>query len=104
MEWEDALKALVFWGPGALIAGLMIYATYRFASDIGVQFIEVQKEQAEALCRQAQGMEGVRDSIHAFVMRDNNEHREMIILLKVIAEKIERLDNDGRKKRKIQED
>ena len=102
MEWDEALKSLVFWGPGALIAGLMIYAIYQFASDIGVKFIEVQKEQAQALGRQAQSMEGLKDSIQGFVLRDNNEHREMIILLKVIADKIERLENGGRKKRKIQ--
>ncbi|MCE5256050.1 MAG: hypothetical protein LLF89_04305, partial [Spirochaetaceae bacterium] len=93
MSWDDIFKNLVFWGPGAVIAGLMILAFYCLASkfiekfvsgflEIGKDFVSAQKEQAASLAKMAQGTEGLRDSINQFVTRDNQEHREMIILLK----------------------
>ncbi|MFA7465189.1 MAG: hypothetical protein WCY54_09055 [Syntrophales bacterium] len=89
MSWEEILKNLAFWGPGAVIAGLMILAFYRLASgfikgflSIGQDFIAAQNEQAASLAKMAQGTEGLRDSINGFVNRDNQEHREMILLLK----------------------
>lgn len=81
----EILKSLASWGPGALIAGLMILAFYRLAKGVLVKFVEAQQEQAKALGRQAQSMEGLRDALTVFVTRDNSEHREMLILLKVIA-------------------
>lgn len=99
MSWEEILKHMVFWGPGALIAGLMILAFYRLGEkfiekfvsgflSIGQDFITAQKEQAAALAKMAHGTEGLRDSINTFVTRDNQEHREMIILLKYTREQI----------------
>ncbi len=89
MSWEEILKNLAFWGPGAVIAGLLILALYRLASNfltgflaIGKDFIAAQNAQASSLAKMAQGTEGLRDSINGFVSRDNQEHREMILLLK----------------------
>jgi hypothetical protein len=102
MTWQEILKHLAFWGPGAVIAGLMILAFYRLASKfierfvsgflgIGKDFIGAQKEQAASLAKMAQGTEGLRNAIHVFVNRDNQEHREMIILLKYTREQIGQL-------------
>lgn len=99
MDWDSILRNLVFWGPGAVIAALLIIAFYRLADkfiekfvsgflDIGKDFITAQKEQAASLAKMAQGTEGLRDCINVFVNRDNNEHREMIILLKYTREQI----------------
>jgi len=111
MTWEESLKYLAFWGPGAVIAGLMIVAFYRLASriidkfvsgllSIGRDFVSAQNEQAASLAKMAQGTEGLRDSINLFVTRDNQEHREMIILLKYtrdeIGEMVERMDEIGK--------
>lgn len=103
MSWGSIFESLFFWGPGALIAGLIIYTLYRLANNIGLEFIKAQNAQALALGRQAQSMEGLRDSIGAFVNRDSLDHREMIILLKVIAEKMNNLEERscGRKEGKI---
>lgn len=86
MDFADILKSLVFWGPGAVIAAYIIYVLYKLGNSLGLKFIEAQLQQADALARQAQSMERLQVSIQAFVTRDNNEHREMIILLKVVAE------------------
>lgn len=99
MDWDSILRNLVFWGPGALIAALLILAFYRLADkfiekfvsgflSIGQDFIIAQKDQAASLAKMAQGTEGLRDCINAFVNRDNQEHREMIILLKYTREQI----------------
>lgn len=102
MTWMELFKHLAFWGPGAIIAGLMILAFYRLASkfiekfvsgflSIGQDFISAQKDQAASLAKMAQGTEGLRDSINAFVTRDNQEHREMILLLKYTRDEVSQL-------------
>lgn len=89
MNWSEVLKSLVFWGPGMIIAGIIIAAIYKLADKYLGEFIKAQQGQAESLSRLAQGTDGLRDSIQGFVIRDNSEHREMTILLKCIMEKLD---------------
>jgi hypothetical protein len=89
MPWAEILKSLASWGPGSIIAGFMILAFYKLAKSVGISFVEAQQDQAKALGRQAQSMEGFQRALTIFVARDNNEHREMIILLKFISESID---------------
>jgi hypothetical protein len=91
-SWTEVLKSLVFWGPGALIAALMIWVTFKLllhmgtkVADLGGEFIKSQQAMAEASGRQAQSMEGLRDSIQASVGRDNSDHKDMLVLLQYIA-------------------
>ncbi|MEN6375340.1 MAG: hypothetical protein ABFD75_11260 [Smithella sp.] len=99
MNMNLFLQNLVFWGPGAIIAGILIWAAYRLLDkfiekvvagmlDIGQSFVTVQKEQAASMAKMAQGTEGLRDCINNFVNRDNQEHREIIILLKYTRDQI----------------
>ena len=92
MSWAEIFKSLVFWGPGALIAGVLIYAVYQFANNIGLKFIEAQRAQADALAAQAQSMEGLKISIQSFLTKDNSEHREMLVLLRFIAQQQQAFD------------
>jgi hypothetical protein len=96
VSWAEVLKSLAFWGPGAILAGAMVYALYKladkFIDKFATDFIGAQRAQAESLARMAHGAEGLRECINGFVARDNKEHREIIILLKVITEKIEHLE------------
>ncbi len=103
MSWEEAVKSLFFWGPGAVIAGLIIVALYKLgcktldkAGDLvrgfAGDFVRAQQAQADSLAKLAQGTEGLRDTIQGFVTKDNVEHREMLILQKCIMEKLERLE------------
>ncbi len=89
MSWEEIFKSLVFWGPGAVIAGLMLWIFYKLATNLGMKFIDAQKDQATALGRQAQSMEGLQQAITGFVTKDNSEHRDMLVLLKYIAQQQE---------------
>jgi len=93
VNWEEIIKQTAFWGPGAVVAAVIIGCVYRLADrfigrsisgimEIGHAFVDAQREQAASLAKLAQGTEGLRDSINNFVTHDNQEHREMIILLK----------------------
>lgn len=86
MEWSELLKSMTFWGPGAVLALAIIWALYKLADKHGGAFIAAQQAQATALAAQAQSMEGLKTSIQSFVAKDNGEHREMLVLLKYIAQ------------------
>ncbi len=92
MSWAEVLKSLSFWGPGMVIAGTMVAALYKLADKYLGEFIKAQQGQASSLAALAQGTEGLRDSVQGFVAGDNREHREMIILLKCVTEKLERIE------------
>jgi len=103
IPWGEIIKDLCYWGPGALIATVIILSLTKLSAkiidkwlggimDLGKDFIDAQKAQAESLARTAQGTEGLRVCIDNFVNRDNKEHREMTILLKYIAEKVENIE------------
>lgn len=100
---EKLLEALISAGVGGVIAIAIIYFTYRLASTLllrlGAEMIGAFKEQAEALNRQAQSMEGLSASLQNFVSRDNGEHREIIILLKVLGERFDNLEDKWNRRR-----
>lgn len=91
MSWAEVAKTLIFWGPGALIAGLIIFALYKLADKFAGKAIEAQQAQAVALGNQAKAMESLQQSMHDYVNRDNNEHREMLVLMKYTAQHIQSL-------------
>ena len=74
-------------GVGGMIAAMIIFLAYKLAG----KFLGGTNE---ALTRQAIAMEGLTDSIKEFVSRDNNEHKEILIMLKLIWTKIEK-EGDG---------
>jgi hypothetical protein len=78
-----------------VIAGIMIAALYKLADKHLGEFIRAQQGQAASLAQLAQGTEGLRDSVQAFVARDNREHREMIILLKCVTDKLEKIEEQA---------
>lgn len=84
------MRSLLNAGTGAIMAFVILLGLYRMANRLGIEFVKAQKEQAQALARQAQSMEGLRESIQGFFSKDNSEHREMLVLLKYIAQKHER--------------
>lgn len=103
MEWSELLKSLVFWGPGAVLALAMIWALYKLADKHFGSFIAAQQMQATALSAQAQSMEGLKVSIQAFVAKDNGEHREMLVLLKYIAQHQQEMDDVRREHAEMKE-
>lgn len=91
MSWEEVAKTLVFWGPGAVLAALIIGALYKLADKFAGRAIEAQQAQAIALASQASAMESLQKSMHDYVNRDNSEHREMLVLMKYTAQHIQAL-------------
>jgi len=93
---EKLLEAVINAGVGALIAITIIFFTYKLVSTllvkVGTEMVGAFKGQAEAMTRQAVSMEGLTKSLSEYVLRDNSEHREIIILLKVIAERLTHLE------------
>lgn len=87
MMEHEVLKALINAGTGALIALVMLVGLYRMAGRLGAKFIETQERQAQALGAQAQSIEGLTGSIRDFVGRDTSEHREMLVLLRFMAQR-----------------
>lgn len=88
--WGNLLRDIAFWGPGAVIAVIIILVAGRGISRIfttlGGEFIRAQQALAEATGKQAQAMEGLRDCVTGFVARDSTEHKEILVLLKYIAQ------------------
>ena len=85
------------WGPGMLLAVLIVYAAYkllfRLGADVGTKVVAALEKPAEALSQQARSMEKLTDSIQNFVKSDRTEHREIIMLQKVILDRIEGIKN-----------
>jgi hypothetical protein len=103
VNWSEIGKYLAFWGPGALIACVIIISLSKLSAKIidkwlggiialGTDFISAQKAQAESLAKMAQGAEGLRVCIDNFVNRDDRDHREITILLKYIAGKVDAIE------------
>lgn len=82
--------ALINAGVGGAIAAMVIFLVYRLASGLamnfGMKMVSAFETQAEAISRQALSMEGLSSSIKDSVARDDSEHREMLVLLKFIAQ------------------
>ena len=91
---HELIKGLINAGVGGVIAGIIIFLTYRLANNFGMKFIETQQSQAVAI-------NNLCTCIEKSMTKDQLEHREIIILLKVISEKIERIDHNGSKERTV---
>ncbi|MDI6755341.1 MAG: hypothetical protein QME78_13220 [Thermodesulfobacteriota bacterium] len=80
----DAFSNAIKWGPGMILALVMLYGLYRV-------ILKIFDKPTQALMNQASSMDRLSTSIQEYVKQDRSEHREIIILQKVILEKIERL-------------
>lgn len=84
---SEITRALIEAGTGALIALVLLVGLYRLMRGLGEKFIDAQRRQAEALGAQAQSVAGLTASIQGFMSNDNTEHREMLVLLRFIAQR-----------------
>ncbi len=96
-------QAMISAGGGLLIALMILIGLYRLADKHGSQFIQAQQQQAIALGSQADSMKEMQAAIKEFIGRDNSEHREMLILQKLMIEKINGLEDslNGYEKGKV---
>lgn len=99
------------WGPGLFIALIMLYGLYKLllklGKDVGIKIIGALEKPATALHLQAEAMDRLTGSIKDYVTHDRTEHREMIILLKLISDRLNKLEereiHGGLKKRAVPE-
>lgn len=81
-------------GPGMVIAIVILYGVYKLFKALGLRFVSSMEDQAKALTIQADSMKTLTGSLQDYVGRDQGEHREIIILQKVILGKLERLGQE----------
>ncbi|MDA8326198.1 MAG: hypothetical protein M0033_08255 [Nitrospiraceae bacterium] len=93
------VQALINAGGGLLIALVILLGLYRLADKHGVQFIAAQQAQAVAMGKQAESMEDMKASLKEFIGKDNSEHREILILQKLVIEKLNALEDSLNGKR-----
>jgi len=84
---------LIDWGPGMILAALVLYGLYRLVGNIGLKVVAALEKPAAALELQAKSMEKLTNSLDDYVCRDRSEHREIMMLQKVILDRIEGLKN-----------
>jgi len=84
------------WGPGLLIALVMLFGLYKLllklGEKVGGKILGALEKPSSALEKQAVAMDRLTDSIKDYVICDRSDHREMIILLKLISERINALE------------
>ena len=85
METET-LRQAAAWGPGLLLGVLILAGLFRLADRVGMRLVAASERQAAALSAQAEAMQGLTSSLREFVTRDSSEHREMLVLLRFIAQ------------------
>jgi hypothetical protein len=103
---QKGFSSLIDWGPGMLIAALMLYGLFRLIKSIGIKIVEALEKPSGALSQQANSMDRLTNAIHNYIERDLSEHREIILLQKIILNKVEKLSlrgekDDGSQKREI---
>jgi len=89
---EPLSEALINAGVGAFIAVMLLVGIYRLVNRYFRDFIDVQRGQVEAVTRQARSMEALTEAIQHSTQQDNSEHREMLVLLRFIAQQQQHFD------------
>jgi hypothetical protein len=101
---EEILQKVAQWGPGLIIAIIMLYGLFRLLKGVGIKIVTALEKPADALTLQAKSMDRLTTSIQEYVHRDSNEHQEIIILQKVIREELKTIrDQSERIERQIGE-
>jgi hypothetical protein len=89
---QPMAEALINAGVGAFIAVMVLVGIYRLVNRYFRDFINVQRGQVEAVTRQARSMEALTGAIERSTRRDNSEHREMLVLLRFLAQQQQHFD------------
>ena len=87
----EVMKALVDMGGTVVVVVLFLVFTYRLVNRLFPQFITTQQDIAKAMGQQAESMGQMKDTVREFVLRDNSEHREIILGLRVVGQELKTL-------------
>ncbi len=90
--WERIAGQLcasaIDWGPGLILAIIMLFGLFKLIKNVGLKVVAALEKPAGALSQQAQSMDRLTNSIQDYVNRDQSDHKEIIILQKVIREEL----------------
>ncbi len=78
--WAELLTQ----APGLVVALCVLGGLYRLLNKYGDTFIKTQQSMAESMGAQAQAMTSLTGSMQGFITRDNGDHQEMMIILKLM--------------------
>src|SRR3972149_1936705 len=92
---QKGLNSIIDWGPGMTVAALMLYGLYRIIKGVGMRIVEALEKPSGALNQQAISMDRLTNALHNYIARDLSEHREIIILQKIILDKLEKMASKG---------
>lgn len=100
---ENLIQSAIDHGPGMIIALIILYGLYKLFKDVGLKIAGSAKQMADAVNVQTESMKRLGSSVEEYVSRDQMEHKEMILLLKVISSKVSRIEEgeDGTQKRAV---
>ena len=90
----EMCMSAIAWGPGLVLCIIILYGLYRLINRVGLKIVVALEKPSGALEKQALSMEKLTSSLENFVSRDQFEHREIIILLKIISERIDRMGKE----------
>ena len=92
------IQAVIDQGGAITIAVLIVVALSLVAWKLGGQFLAVLQAQASASGRQADAMAGqasamaeMKDALTKYILKDNDEHREILLGLSVMASEMKEL-------------
>ena len=94
----DLVKAVIDQGGAITIAVIVVVALSLLTWRLGAQFLAVLQNQAAATGRQADAMAGqaaamgeMKDALSKYILKDNNEHREILLATSVMASELKEL-------------
>ncbi len=90
---ESLIQSAIDHGPGMVIAIVILFGLYKLFKDVGLKIADSARQMANAVNTQTDSMKRLGTSVEDYVSRDQTEHKEMIILLKVISGKINRIED-----------
>lgn len=97
--FEALIQSIIDHGPGMVIAVIILVGLFRLFKDVGLKIADSAHQMASAVEVQTESMKSLGNTFQQYVSRDNTEHREIIILLKVIGEKFDKMEERIEEKR-----
>lgn len=85
------IDSIIDHGPGMVLAIVILFGIYKLFRLLGLRFVSSMEDQAKALTVQADSMKNLTQSLQQYMGRDQLEHKEIIILQKVILEEIKKV-------------
>ncbi len=95
----ELVKVLADLGGTVLITALLIWFAWKVIRYFGTAFLSTMQQIARAMSSQAACLADMKDTVTAFVAKDNSEHREILLSLQVVAKEISTLTTEIRRQR-----